>query len=498
MRFEQVQLEVLKDFLLSVPGIIALLLFFLLVLCQFLAPQLKWMFLTGLLFFCTLSFSATAYQTYQLLIPGLEQSRKYGRSLSAACLVAMVLPAILAPRGRRTRLTSGAVLLWIGFLCLFAMFHIFGGNAERGLVALMAFALAFITLTLGLGKWMQTHRDAATAIRCIGISALVFVFFCTAQLLINRSAVMSGKRFQGLTGNPQGAGLTLAAAIPPLAYLVARRGEGFFRRIIYAGTLALAFVLLLWTGSRTGGLMAVVGIVTLYRRRLHHFVIVGSIVTAMAFAGTQVFQESTKNMERFTAPTNTRAEAWRGLLREFQSSPMVGTLATGVSSVDIPMQYTENSYLVVAARMGVVGVIPLLAVMFAVGRDLFRLSRQRRFLGPDAFMSDLVLAGLISFAVGAMFEGFLVGIFTHQLYCIMIYLAVMNCLLDPATAENAGLLPALAADGGYAPEWDHGSDADVDPELRAAAAAMGAPARAYAAHPNPSHASYDSFDQAGH
>ena len=78
---------------------------------------------------------------------------------------------------------------------------------------------------------------------------------------------------------------------------------------------------------------------------------------------------------------------------------------------------SENSYLLIAARSGIIGMIPFLGAMVSIIMGVVKLQRVRRYLSDDIFLPDLVTAGIVSLALGGMFEGYLFGTYNFPVFC---------------------------------------------------------------------------------
>ena len=98
--------------------------------------------------------------------------------------------------------------------------------------------------------------------------------------------------------------------------------------------------------------------------------------------------------------------------------------------------------------MGLFGLVPLGAMVVMAVLGLWRLQRKRHLLGDHTMLADVVTASLVAYAVGAMFEGYLLGTMTYQVFGIYIYFAVMRFLLDAAEVHEA-TAAQWHAEGGY-------------------------------------------------
>src|SRR5439155_3242181 len=102
-----------------------------------------------------------------------------------------------------------------------------------------------------------------------------------------------GTRLHGTTGNSQHAAVFIAMVLPALCYLVGSAREPKLWRVLFAAAMGFLCILLLWTGSRTGLLMATTAVLVFFRARLRGFVAVSLFVGLFVMLALQVYSEST-------------------------------------------------------------------------------------------------------------------------------------------------------------------------------------------------------------
>jgi hypothetical protein len=175
------------------------------------------------------------------------------------------------------------------------------------------------------------------------------------------------------------------------------------------GMAALAIIMLVWSGSRGGVLMALVGVALLFRVKLGRLAVGGAVVAIFVMlAVTWIFPEHNVLSEHLLSTEDTRTGVWLRLGGTFWKArwradsgepafPRRGCLAIG-----------ESSYLSIAARFGLVCLIPFGLSMFYIARASLRLERSRREFA-DVLLPDLVNAGIVQILLGAVFEGYLLG-----------------------------------------------------------------------------------------
>src|SRR5205085_10079272 len=138
------------------------------------------------------------------------------------------------------------------------------------------------------------------------------------------------------------------------------------------------------TGSRTGLLVAIIGLALRYRLKLGKLAIVLVLGGMCTFAALQFFEESGGMADRMISTENTRAAAWSSMWGDFRSSPLFGD----ISELSAEGRYSENSYLLVASRGGLFVLAPMLAACIATIVTLIRLQRGRNLFGTDILLVD--------------------------------------------------------------------------------------------------------------
>jgi O-antigen ligase len=199
-------------------------------------------------------------------------------------------------------------------------------------------------------------------------------------------------------------------------------------RVVIVVSISLMLVMLVWTGSRTGAVMFLVGFAIMFRRRLGVSAVLIIALVAGGLLAWQLINPGEDTATRIVSTENTRIGVWTSLLQDFLSSPVVGVTS---------QTWSENSYLLVAARAGIVGLVPFAIALALLWKALIQIQFLRRSLGSAAIMGDLVIAASISLLVGAFFEGFLYGTLTIPVLALYVYFAVAGFLIDYGRANLA-------------------------------------------------------------
>ena len=435
MNYFTYQIDNLLTLLGTPEGILALLgLVFLAVLL--LAKQgAKWFVLGILLMVATFGFNP---YTGKNLITPLQQIRAHSRAIGVAMLLLLLIPTIRAPAGWRRGVLGGTVLLFIYHLIV-SLRGLTEPDPTKAALSLVSYVLMFLTLGIGLSLWVQSLADAHRLLRLLAVTGLFFVAASLVQYAVNPGQVVWHTRLIGVAGNPQHAAMTLAVSLTPTAYLVASPHETRWFKTALACGAGFFVVLLIWTGSRTGLLVSTISLAVLFRQRIRGVVLLCLLGGAFTFLALQIYQEAGASAGRLLSTEDTRSAAWGRMYSDFMSSLFVG----------LPQEesaFSENSYLLVAARTGLMGLIPFLLAVALVLVSLVRVLPSRSRMGEYAILVDLVTAGIAGILVGAIFEGYFFSTFSLPVYAFFVYLALLKFLQDLAAATAPAPLASEAED----------------------------------------------------
>jgi hypothetical protein len=422
----QQQLQFFYENLTSRDGIIGVIIILMLIVGHFAFKDLKWWIMPLILWCATLSFQVDIGETRAVILaPPLEQLQLNARPLCLALIFTLLVPTFLASRGWRRHLLGAGVLAFFFFEIVLGARIAMSDASMRGQLSLVVYGLLFVTFAWGLARWLQGWVDARKAVRVVVIAGAIFVLGTAYQLLMARTSIVRQNRLYGTAGNPQHAGMVLAMTLPPLCYLIIRKGQRYVWRLSLGALGGVASLMLLWTGSRTGILVALTGLLLFFRTRIGRLLGVAMIASIFVLAAMQIYTESTAPFSEMFLRGDTRSHVWSAMLEQFWNNPAMGAMGESFG-------VGENSYLAIACSMGLTGLIPIAIAYFFVGRQLWRLQRVRKQFGEHLLLADLVTASLVSFAVGAMFEGYLLGTITFPVLNLYINLILLRFLLDAA------------------------------------------------------------------
>ena len=177
-------------------------------------------------------------------------------------LSCMAVGSLFIPRGTRRSLYHPALLSFFAMQMLICAKLLSCGNYNRGILTIIVFTVTFCSLVVGLGASIQRIEDCKKALWAILGSVFIIVLFTTHELIVKRSGVVINSRLYAVAFNPQSAGTIFALSITLVSYLLtSTRGlKSNLAKPFLIVTLGLSTIFLLWTGSRTGLLSAVVGL----------------------------------------------------------------------------------------------------------------------------------------------------------------------------------------------------------------------------------------------
>ena len=364
------------------------------------------------------------------LIGPLETFRSVAKALFV--LLAFVLAArALLIEGKTGKPFNGAVIGWLALQGVYALRFAVAGAWDRAILN-FSFGLVLAVGIVGtLSRIIREMREIHRVFLALEISGLFFCGLSLVQWRINPAPVLHGSRMQGLSENPQFAGVLMSTLVCICIYLALSKTESLKKRLFHFACIIVFGSFLMWTGSRTAVLITAVGAAIQVRGKIMAWIgILLAGYVAFLLLGSSAGESSGDLMDRLISLQNTRAEAWARSWDAFLANILFGDGRT----------LLENSYLSAAASMGLLGVAVLGAMIIAHGRSVFYVFMHRQWLGGDARLAYLVVALTAALGAGAMFEPFLLSIATHATVTLLVLAAVAEAARDRIlAAEYAGM-----------------------------------------------------------
>lgn len=354
--------------------------------------------------------------------------------------------------------TLFAGLLWLGVLfgrtrvrfdsipivgLLFLLLGMYMGvltlahEGEDGIEAAIFAGITIAPVLLQLPGMLEDWEDFRRMLRVIGVVSALWTLACTVQFLINQEVILATftRRFVGLLANPQHAAVWCSTAVIITTWLALNESKRSLV-LFWAAVAASHAIFVLWTGSRTGALVTLIGLAFVFYSRIGRAVIFAPVIAVFGY-GLLVLATDMGvkfGFERLVSTDDTRSVAWMTLLNTGLSSPMfgVGTTYAGAS---------ENSFLFGFAAYGV-GVVFLLFIAMVVTMVVcVKLLAARSSMPPrERSMVELLVGFFTIYWLGAQMEGYAVARTSTQLVVLLAFACMATCLLrkvkeDAAVAE---------------------------------------------------------------
>lgn len=378
---------------------------------------------------------------FSAISPPSAAAGEYGRTwlrplqdqrseLYFASALLLFLAAVANPESRRLRLFPAAALINL-------VLQVFAGILDTRILMLDGWARVAMNLITTAGLLMvvpamlRRWDDYLPFMRRLGAVGVVWAGAVVIQMLLDHRAlvVATPSRFVGLLGNPQGAALYLPAQTIIVLWLMLNDPHRNLRWM-WALTLAAFLLMVAWTGSRTGLLLTTTGIVSVLYARIGRAVLLLP-VTLVGLYGIALLAKGLGvelPLDRLTSTMDTRSDAWNTLLDAALDAPLFGE---GSSS------YVENSYLLAWVVYGplMAALVVLLVVTLFLG-SLRALPWRWRVPHAHRSLLDLCAGYGLMYALGAMFEYFVVARIEANVLFVSLLPTVVACMLRLARAEE--------------------------------------------------------------
>lgn len=381
---------------------------------------------------------------------GLQTNR--AEIYMAAGLAAVGVLAVQFGRLAGTRVSVAAVLFITGGLYA-ALLRFHHGGAQDGVQSTVFALVTLIPLACVPGLAGDSALQIKRLLRSMAIVNAVWVGMCALQFMVDPKALTLGNqyRFIGLIGNPQHAGTLLAFWSTTVLWLLLN-DRGKFLRLIYTAILGANFVLLAWSGSRTGMGMTTIGLAAVMYTRLGRVILFLPVIAVLAYMGFKAVLAITGlevGVDRLATLEDTRTGAWLTLIEVGMANPIMGAGADDAVR-------SENSWLFAFASYGI-GMLGIVLLMTFVAFVEWLRSAKLRFSleGEDRRLMDLCLGAIAMFFAGAVLEGYIVARINPPICFFLVYSNLAAGLTRKASLIRRGLLT---------PEWsdDHAAEGEYE------------------------------------
>jgi hypothetical protein len=338
----------------------------------------------------------------ELTLHPVVQIFKSHSDLALVPLAALMVSRLLIVRGINLRGFGLSIHLLL--LALYASFRSliydvsYGDKIFAGFLILALIGVFAVASISSIG----VERYRASVVSGLVMCSLFLILCNGANALTGYGFVPGNPRMFGTASHPNFLGVQMALAGISIVHGMVNSRSPY--RIIYVVALFIGALVLIFSGSRTGLVMFVCGSalylfcagqISGYRGML--FSIFAGAVIVMLLLGD--ISSGPDSFQRGYA-SDTRMAAWAYLWDEIERYPVWGK--------GYFVGFTESSYLRGWATYGIVYVVLLVA---GVGRMLVAAARAAKVDKGSA----LIFATASSLAVGAIFEGYLVDVFSFPL-----------------------------------------------------------------------------------
>ncbi len=281
--------------------------------------------------------------------------------------------------------------------------EISGGGLVGGMMAI-AFAITISgSLILYYSVILKDWDDYLSVVRTIAFGGLLWTLGCTVQFFINHKILTTGAagRFTGLSANPQHAA-GLSAVISMVAIWLTMNDPKKRLKPLWLFVVGTHILFIMWSGSRTGALCALVGYAAILYARLGRTILLMPVAVAV-IAGLVMFasdQGVKFGFDRLTSTDDTRSVAWATLIQTGLRNPVIGVGAMEAGA-------SENGFLYGFASYGFLIPILLFAQLCISGYLCLMLIRAR--VGAGEFqkrLADLCIGFFCTYWLGNMAEGY--------------------------------------------------------------------------------------------
>lgn len=356
-----------------------------------------------------------------IAIMPLEMHDFWGRELFGTVTIVKLVGGLAflaalgytASKGRWPKIVSADTAPFLVFIAIVLsnyFFHI--SDLEHPLMA-YSHVFSIITLFVTVLFLVSTPRRLHWSL-LVAIGAIAFVSLHTMRQWQLYGGIR-GFRPGGMLADSNYYALVAGLFIPLAFLFVMSSHRPRWERLFCLGCLGLALVGTTFAASRGGFLgmsAAFVFVIWNSRRRARNLVICGLLLIPLSLLPMSPLRRLQKPSDLDEGAKDARIVAWRAGWRMIQDHPITGVglhnfkpLMPRYAPGENVVTLAHNTYIELAAELGVPGVLAFLAVLVM---SFYRLDRVRRRAVRHrhrqlAIMALGIEAGIISFAVSAMF-----------------------------------------------------------------------------------------------
>lgn len=310
-------------------------------------------------------------------------------------------------------------------------------HEDPGDAAFTAFGVILSVFSLGFAAVATTQDRAGmlNLMRSIAMSGMGWLALVMVQFVINREMITVPRppRLIGLSPNPQAAAIFLGPVAVTMLWL-AMNDPWRLARLVWYPAVGFFMLMLLWTGSRTGAAMFVIGGAAVTYTRLGKAVFMVPVLGLVLWLLVSVLQGlGIELSDRVTSTENTRSAVWQRLLSSGLSNPIIGV----GQGEDLG---SENSFLLGFAAYGIGMLAIILAFAGMIGWMSVKLLRAKRVLpaGYGPYI-DICHGYFAAYLFGSIFEGYILARVASNLVLMLLFAGLAARLLWMARSIQAGV-----------------------------------------------------------
>ena len=280
---------------------------------------------------------------------------------------------------------------------------------EDAKAALQAIGFAIATIPCfgaAISMSSRNHDNCVNLLRMMMWVSIAWTFCCSVQFVINPKYLVSYQgRFFGVLGNAQHAA-ALTAPMAIIAIWLLLHDPSRRSKILWVALIAINLLFLGWSGSRTGGLMFMVGLMAVLYSRIGKAILLLPIAAVLFWILASLATELQigANLERFVSTANTRDWVWTGMLQAAFENPLIGI---GWRGGELG---TENSYLGALSAYGIIYFLLTMTLLTVSVWQCINFNLRKRWLRPEQrAIVDIFTAFNAMFFAGALFEGYILA-----------------------------------------------------------------------------------------
>jgi hypothetical protein len=347
--------------------------------------------------------------TVNILLPPLQSFRFVSKSIAFVLMCIAMLGLLQIPRtpGRPAVGLAAIGLLAFQLLYTIQLMAFTDEGLAKGALGIVSMASMFLVFGLGFGRMVANARNANGVLVIFLLVSVLYVAINVLQLAVDMKGAFVGGRLTGISGNAQA--LAAFSAIMLLINCYVFQSSPSTKPIKWVSLLLVAALsaMILASGSRTGALSALAGILLMYRSRVARLAALVLVLTITYYVIRSYVSDAGDAAERLLSTENTREQVWSIAVTDFLRSPLFGQfpfLRAGDRLNDV-----ESSFLRALANMGAIGGVIIAIPFVGCLTDAVNAYRHRHTNPETGLLVDLYLGMTAVIFIQNIFDGYVFG-----------------------------------------------------------------------------------------